>query len=61
MTITLEEMIRDSAISIVYSDENYHRPSIESEVVKLNAAVRTLLHNEIRNVKKGHGDEENLN
>ena len=52
LEITLEQMIRDSAISIVYSDENYHRPSIESEVVKLNAAVRTLLHNEIRNVKK---------
>ena len=41
--VTVEELIRNSAISIVYSDENYHRPSFESEVVKLNALIRTLL------------------
>ena len=52
MVVTLEEMIRDSAISIVYSDENYHRPSIESEVTKLNAVVRSLLRNEVINLKK---------
>ena len=56
MTITLEQMIRDSAISIVYSDENYHRPSIESEVSKLNAIVRSLLRNEVINLRK---DQEN--
>ena len=56
MVVTLEEMIRDSAISIVYSDENYHRPSIESEVSKLNAVVRSLLRNEVIDLKK---DQEN--
>ena len=58
MVVTLEEMIRDSAISIVYSDENYHRPSIESEVTKLNAAVRSLLRNEVIDLRK---DKENAN
>jgi hypothetical protein len=58
MVVTLEEMIRDSAISIVYSDENYHRPSIESEVTKLNAVVRSLLRNEVIDLRK---DKENAN
>jgi len=58
MGVTLEEMIRDSAISIVYSDENYHRPSIESEVTKLNAVVRSLLRNEVTDLRK---DKENAN
>jgi hypothetical protein len=58
MVVTLEEMIRDSAISIVYSDENYHRPSIESEVTKLNAVVRSLLRNEVTDLRK---DKENAN
>ena len=58
MVVTLEEMIRDSAISIVYSDENYHRPSIESEVSKLNAVVRSLLRNEVIDLRK---DKENAN
>ena len=52
MVVTLEEMIRDSAISIVYSDENYHRPSIESELAKLNAIVRSLLRNEVTDLRK---------
>ena len=56
MGVTLEEMIRDAAISIVYSDENYHRPSIESEVAKLNAVVRSLLRNEAIDLRK---DQEN--
>ena len=56
--VTVGELIRNSAISIVYSDENYHRPSFESEVVKLNAAVRTLLHNAINDVREGQVDEE---
>ncbi|MBO37245.1 MAG: hypothetical protein CL612_05370 [Anaerolineaceae bacterium] len=56
--VTVEELIRNSAISIVYSDENYHRPSFESEVVKLNALIRTLLHNEVDNVRKGLGSGE---
>ena len=58
MVVTLEEMIRDSAISIVYSDENYHRPSIESEVTKLNAVVRSMLRNEVIDLRK---DKENAN
>ena len=58
MVVTLEEMIRDSAISIVYSDENYHRPSIESEVTKLNAVVRSLLRNEVTDLRK---DKESAN
>ena len=56
MGITLEEIIRNSAISIVYSDENYHRPSIMSELAKLNALMRTLLHNEVESVRE---DEKN--
>ena len=56
--ITVEELIRNSAISIVHSDENYNRPSFESEVVKLNALIRTLLHNEVDSVRK---DQENVN
>ena len=59
MGVTLEEMIRDAAISIVYSDENYHKPSIESEVTKLNAAVRTLLHNEIHDLRRNGQSDSN--
>jgi len=52
MTITLEEMIRDAAISIVYSDESYHKASFSSEIVKMNAIVRTLLHNEVKDLER---------
>jgi hypothetical protein len=37
MAITFEEIVRDSAINIVHSDESYHRPSFESEISKLTA------------------------
>ena len=50
LEITLEEMIRDSAISIVYGDENYHSPSLMSELAKMNAIVRSLLQNEVNNL-----------
>jgi hypothetical protein len=53
MAITFEEIVRDSAINIVHSDESYHRPSFESEISKLTAILRTLLHNEVDSVRKG--------
>ncbi len=53
MVVSFEEIVRDSAISIVCSDENYHKPSFESEISKLTAILRTLLHNEVDNVRRG--------
>ena len=50
MELTLEEMIRNSAISIVHGDENYHSPSLMSELAKMNAVVRSLLQNEVNNL-----------
>ena len=56
--LTFEEMIRDSAISIVSGDENYHRPSLASELANLTAVLRSLLGNEVDSVRK---DQENDN
>ena len=53
MNLTLEEIIRDSAINIVHGDEEYHQPSFNSEQAKLNAIVRTLLHVEVRRIIEG--------
>ena len=52
MDMTLEEIIRDCAINIEYSDENYHKPSFSSEQEKLNIIVRTLLHNEVKKLNE---------
>jgi hypothetical protein len=52
MSLTLEDMIRDSAISIVHGAEDYHKPSLNSEQEKLNAIVRTLLHVEVKKIRE---------
>ena len=57
MDMTLEEIIRDSAINIVYSDDDYHKSSFNSEQVKLNALVRTLLYNAVSQLKDEANDE----
>ena len=49
-------MIRDSAIRIVYGDENYHSPSLMSELAKMNAIVRSLLQNEVNNLIEDQRD-----
>jgi hypothetical protein len=57
MDITLEEIIRNCAINIVYSDENYHKSSFSSEQEKLNGLVRTLLYNAVSQLKDEANDE----
>jgi len=52
MDISLEELIRDCAISIVYSDEHYHKASFNSVREKLYYIVNTLLHNEVVMLKE---------
>ena len=56
--LTFEEMIRDSAISIVCGDESYHKPSLESEFANLSAILRSLLRNEVDDVRKGLDSEK---
>jgi hypothetical protein len=53
MNLTLEEIIRDSAINIVHGDEDYHQPSFNSEHAKLNAIVKSLLHVEVERIRDG--------
>jgi hypothetical protein len=53
MSLTLEEIIRDSAISIVHGAEDYHKPSFNSEQEKLNAIIKTLLHVEVQKIREG--------
>ena len=57
MDITLEEIIRDCAINIVYSDDNYHKSSFMSEQEKLNSLVKTLLYNAVSKLKAEANDE----
>ena len=52
MDITLEELIRNSAINIVEGDEDYHKPSFKSEHEKLNIVVKTLLHNAVNKLRE---------
>ena len=57
MDITLEEIIRDCAINIVYSDDDYHKSSFMSEQEKLNSLVKTLLYNAVSQLKAEANDE----